>query len=153
MPSITIQDGVHPYVVSNHDVTLRVGELEFLRCKVEDPAWRFESAKSIIENFKFPKFTVRAPITWLRKIVWQNLISSIRALLSIQPIKPGDALNLDKAITSKIHFMTGFPYNPNTEILTLPVKLHGLEFPSLARINAGIVIDGLWRDLNHDVTD
>jgi hypothetical protein len=151
IPSVTIQDGVHPYTVSNHDVPLRVGELKFLHCKVDDPVSRFEQARSVIENFKFPKFMVRAPITLLCKIVWQNLISRIHALLSIQPIKPSDALTLDKAIASKIHFMTGFPYNPNTEILTLPVELHGLEFPSLARINVGIVVEGLWRDLNHHV--
>ena len=29
------------------------------------------------------------------------------------------------------------------------MELHGLEFPSLAHINAGIVVEGLWRDLNH----
>jgi hypothetical protein len=54
-------------------------------------------------------------------------------------------------IASKIHHITGFPYNPNTDILTLPVDLHGLDYPSLARINAGIATEGLWRDLNHHV--
>jgi hypothetical protein len=151
MPSITLQEGVHPHTVTWHEVPIRIGELEFLRCKVDDPAWRFESAHSIIENFKIPKFTIRAPITLLRKIIWQNLVSRIRALLSIQPIKLGDALSLDKMVTSKIHHITGFPYNPKTEILTLPVDLHGLDYPSIARINAGIAIEGLWRDLNHHV--
>jgi hypothetical protein len=151
MPSITIQDGVHPHTVTWHDVPLKVGELEFLWCKVDDPVWRFEGARSIIENFKFPKFTIRAPLTLLRKIIWQNLVSRLRALLSIQPIKPGDALSLDKIIASKIHHITGFPYNPNTDILTLPIDLHGLDYPSLARINAGIATEGLWRDLNHHV--
>ena len=81
----------------------------------------------------------------------ENLISRLRVLLSIQPIKPGDALSLDKMIASKIHHITGFPYNPNTDILTLPVDLHGLDYPSVARINAGIATEGLWRDLNHHV--
>ena len=54
-------------------------------------------------------------------------------------------------IASKIHFITGFPYNPNTEILTLPVDLHGLNYPSVACINAGITVEGLWRDLNHHI--
>jgi hypothetical protein len=54
-------------------------------------------------------------------------------------------------IATKIHLITGFPYNPNTKILTLPLHLHGLDFPSLVRINAGIAIEGLWRDLNHHV--
>jgi hypothetical protein len=151
MPSITLQEGVHPHTITWHEVPIRIGELEFLRCKVDDPVWRFESARSIIENFKLPKFTIRAPITLLRKIIWQNLVSCIRALLSVQPIKPGDALSPDKMIASEIHHITGFPYNPNTEILTLPVDLHGLDYPSVARINAGIAIEGLWRDLNHHI--
>jgi hypothetical protein len=121
MPSITLQEGIHPHTVSWHDVPLRIGELEFLRCKVDDPVWRFEGARSIIENFKFLKFIVRGPITLLHKIIWQNIISCLRALLSIQPIKPGDTLTLDKIIASKIHHITGFPYNPNTNILTLPI--------------------------------
>lgn len=92
---------------------------------------------------------MRAPITPLRKIIWQNLISRIRMLLSIQPINPSDALTLDKLIASKIHHITGFPYNPTTDILTLPIDLHGLDYPSLAHINAGIATEGLWCDLNH----
>jgi hypothetical protein len=83
--------------------------------------------------------------------VWQNLISRLRALISIQPIKPRDTIKLDKLIASKIHHITGFPFNPNTDILTLPIELHGLEFPSITRINARIAINGLWRDLNHHV--
>jgi hypothetical protein len=58
MPSITVQDGVHPHMVTWHDMPLKIGELEFLRCKVDDPVWGFEGAHSIINNFKFPKFTV-----------------------------------------------------------------------------------------------
>jgi hypothetical protein len=54
-------------------------------------------------------------------------------------------------IASKIHLITGFPYNPSMDILMLPVDLHGLDYPSLARINAGIATEGLWRDLNHHV--
>jgi hypothetical protein len=69
----------------------------------------------------------------------------------IQPIKPNDASKLDKLIVSKLHTITGFPYCPNTDILTLPVDLHGQDFPSLARINAGIATEGLWCDLNHHV--
>jgi hypothetical protein len=77
MPSITIQNGIHPHTVTWHDVPLRVGELEFLQCKVDDPVWRFEGARNIVKNFKFLKFTVRAPITFLCKVIWQNLISRL----------------------------------------------------------------------------
>jgi hypothetical protein len=78
--------------------------------------------------------------------------STATVLLSIQPIKLGDALTLDKLIASKIHHITGFPYNPTTDILTLPIDLHGLDYLSLARINVRIVTEGLWRDLNHHVS-
>jgi hypothetical protein len=54
-------------------------------------------------------------------------------------------------IASKIHHITGFPYSHNTDILMLPVDLHGLDYPSLAHINAGIATAGLWHDLNHHV--
>jgi hypothetical protein len=33
----------------------------------------------------------------------------------------------------------------------MPVELYGLEFPSVARINAGTAVEGLWQDLNHHV--
>ena len=45
----------------------------------------------------------------------------------------------------------GFPYRGNTDILTLPVEHHGLDFPSIARINMGLVAEGLARDLNHHI--
>src|ERR1700683_4114230 len=54
MPSIPIQEGAHPHTISWHDVPRRIGELEFLCCKVDDPVWQFEGARSIIENFQFP---------------------------------------------------------------------------------------------------
>jgi hypothetical protein len=47
-------------------------------------------------------------------------------------------------IASKIHFITGFPYSPKTDILTLPVELNSLNYPSLAWINVGIAMEGLW---------
>jgi hypothetical protein len=36
-------------------------------------------------------------------------------------------------------------------VSTLPLAFGGFDFPSLARINAGITIDGLTRDLNHHI--
>ena len=47
--------------------------------------------------------------------------------------------------------MLGFPYRGNTKILTLPVEHHGMEFPSIAWINMGIVIEGITCDLNHHI--
>jgi hypothetical protein len=48
MPSITNSKSIHPHTISWHNVPLKVGELEFLQCKVDDPVWRFEAARSIV---------------------------------------------------------------------------------------------------------
>jgi hypothetical protein len=64
----------------------------------------------------------------------------LQALLSIQPIKNGDALLLDKQLVRKFYI-----YHGNTDILTLPVEHHGLEFPSIAQINMGLVVEGCIR--------
>ncbi|KAJ7920023.1 hypothetical protein B0H13DRAFT_2319938 [Mycena leptocephala] len=107
--------------------------------------------KAFIDDFTFPKFIRRAPITLLRKIVMQNIISKARALLSLQPISRADTEDLDTRIKTKIHAEIGMPFMSNSEVLTLPTDLHGLEFPSIARVNDGIAIDGLHRDLNHQI--
>jgi hypothetical protein len=91
------------------------------------------------------------PITLLWKIVAQCITSRCRALISIQPIKDSDAVLLDQQITGKVDQCFGFPYRPNTNILNLPISHLGMEFPSIARINAGIVVEGLARDLNHHI--
>jgi hypothetical protein len=62
-----------------------------------------------------------------------------------------DADQLDSLIMRKAHEALGFPFQPTTSIATLPVAQHGFGFPSVARINAGLAIDGLSRDLNHHI--
>ncbi|KAJ7938619.1 hypothetical protein B0H13DRAFT_1851564 [Mycena leptocephala] len=94
---------------------------------------------TLIESFVFPKFITRSPITLLRKITSQCIIFRCRALLSLQPIKQSDAEDLDKKIMRN---ELGMPFTPNTLILDVPLKLPRLNFPSIARINAGIAIDG-----------
>ncbi|KAJ7255014.1 hypothetical protein B0H12DRAFT_1050396 [Mycena haematopus] len=131
---------------------LHMERLDFLNAKVDSPGARFSELKDIIEAFAFPRLTGRLPITLLRKMVAQNIVSRCRALLSLQPIKQADAEALDIQISSKIHGILGMPFSPNSIILTLPVSHHGLGFPSIARINAGIAVDGLMRDLNHHIT-
>ncbi len=93
----------------------------------------------------------RLPITLLQKIVSQNIVSRCRALLSLQPIKQIDAETLDKIIIRKVHDALGFPFQPSSIIATLPVSQHGFGFPSIARINASLAVEGLMRDLNHHI--
>src|SRR5882762_6150301 len=153
MPSITQPDnGLYDEgKVTWHDVPLRTGEIQFLRVQVDDTAGRFSELQDFIKNFRFPKFNIQTPITLARKIVSQNIISRCRALLSLQPIKQADAEQLDRLISAKIHDLLRFPFNPQTNVLTLPLSHHGLDFPSIARINAGIATEGLMRDLNHHI--
>ena len=58
---------------------------------------------------------------------------------------------MDHLIASKVHEALGFPYRAMTLILTLPLLLHGMGFPSIEWINAGLSIDGLNRDLKHHI--
>jgi Reverse transcriptase (RNA-dependent DNA polymerase) len=151
MPSITVAPGVSPLVISNHDVPLIPNELDFLRVKINNPANRFRELQDFIEAFNFPKFVGPTPITLIRKIVMQSIASRARALLSFQPVSDTDAIKLDRFVAAKVHAISGFPWIFNSEIATLPVSLHGSEFPSIRRINASIAVDGLARDLNHHI--
>ncbi|KAJ7936520.1 hypothetical protein B0H13DRAFT_1541802, partial [Mycena leptocephala] len=149
--SITDAAGIDPLTVSVHRVKMVANDFEFLRAKVDNPKSRRDQLRAFIDDFTFPKFIRRAPITLLRKIVMQNIISKARALLSLQPISRADAEDLDTRIKTKIHAEIGMPFMPNSEVLTLPTDLHGLDFPSIARVNDGIAVDGLHRDLNHQI--
>ena len=112
---------------------------------------RLRELHDFVEAFTFPKFIGPTPITLIRKIVMQSIASRARALLTLQPITDTDALKLDRVIAAKVHAISGFPWIFNTEIATLPVSLHGFDFPSIRRINASIAVDGLARDLNHHI--
>src|ERR1700731_93332 len=151
MPSITDTPDTDPWQVTWHRVPLICDQLEFLRTKVNDPSARYEHLCDYIENFRFPKFTLRPPITLLRKIVNQIIVSKCRALLTLQPIKHTDAIRLDDAIKMKIHQLAGLPYAPCSHILNLPIPLHGLGCISIARLNSAITIEGTIHNLNHHV--
>ncbi|KAJ7670182.1 hypothetical protein DFH06DRAFT_1125569 [Mycena polygramma] len=141
-PSITNEPGVDPLTMKSYQVPVIRTGLDFLNAKVDDPE-RLDTSL---------RLTGRLPITLLHKMVAQNVVSRCRALLSLQPIKQADAEALDVRISMKIHAILGMPFSPNSKILTLPVSHHGLGFPSIARINAGIIVDGILRDLNHHIT-
>lgn len=51
----------------------------------------------------------------------------------------------------RVHEILGFPFCPSSVVVTLPLNLGGFDFPSLARINAGIAVEGLAKDLNHHI--
>ncbi|TFK17261.1 hypothetical protein FA15DRAFT_736109 [Coprinopsis marcescibilis] len=142
-------DDSYIFSTSQKSLLTNTLQMERFQTKVDDPASRFEELKEIIETFQFPTIIGRLPITLARKIVAQNIVSRCRALLYLQPIKQNDAESLDKLIIRRVHQLTGFPFSPNTEIATLPISALGLGFPSIARINAGIALNGINHDLNH----
>ena len=94
---------------------------------------------------------VKTPIILLWKIIAQCIVSHCCALLSLQPVKQDQAIKLDHLIASKVHEALGFPYRATTLILTLPLSLHGMGFPSIEWINAGLSIDGLNHNLKHHI--
>jgi len=52
-------------------------------------------------------------------------------------------------IAQKVHDYLGFPFRFKSLLLSTPVSLRGLGFPSIARLNASLAVSGLHRDLNH----
>jgi hypothetical protein len=54
-------------------------------------------------------------------------------------------------LASKIHTSLGFPFRFNTTLLTLPLNLHGLGFPSISHLNSSLAVSGLQRDLTHHI--
>ena len=75
MPSITVEPGVSPLSITNHDVPLILNELEFLHVKIDNPLHHLCELHDFVEAFTFPKFIGPIPITLIRKIVMQSIAS------------------------------------------------------------------------------
>ena len=88
-------------------------------------------------------------LTVLRCIISQVLISKIWPHLSLQSISTAHSLKLDHLIASKIHHYLGFPFHFNTTLLTAPLELRGLAFPSISHLNSSLAVSGLHQDLSH----
>jgi hypothetical protein len=68
------------------------------------------------------------------------------------PISHQHAITLDHLIALKVHDYLGFPFRFKSLLLSSPLNLRGLGFPSISRINASLTVSGLHRDLNHHLT-
>ncbi|KAF8164064.1 hypothetical protein BJ912DRAFT_1035130 [Pholiota molesta] len=104
--------------------------------KVYTDTLSFDSVSTGIGDDPMVHVIGRLPITIIRKVIAQNVVSKCRALLSLQPILPTDAEKLDRLIMRKVHETLGFPFQPSTDIANLPISLHGFGFPSISKINA-----------------
>ena len=134
-----------------HHVPIIQDHITFLRVPINQPHKQFLSLRDIISNFKFPLLSSHLPLTLLRRIISQSVISKLRPHLALQPISPANATTLDKMLATKIHTHLGFPFRFNTVLLTTPLELRGLGFPSISRLNSSLAVSGLQRDLTHHI--
>ncbi|EJD45292.1 hypothetical protein AURDEDRAFT_43389, partial [Auricularia subglabra TFB-10046 SS5] len=141
MPSVSPAAGADPMLVTFHPVPVHQGSLQFLNCSIDDGKATYDTISDIINNFSFPRLAVRLPITLIRKIVEQNIISRARPRIALQPLERSQANSLDKAISALVHRWSRFLYLPNSLILNLPIALHGLGFSSIERLNDAMASD------------
>ncbi|GBE81774.1 hypothetical protein SCP_0401470 [Sparassis crispa] len=132
-----------------HDVRVVTSHIDFLRVCVNDPQHQYEKIRDIILTFDLPNLFLRLPLTALRRIFSQCLLSRIRPHLAFQPISRRHAAQLDHLLASCIHHYFSFPFRFNSQLLTIPIRHHGFDFPSIARLNDCAAVTGLLRDLNH----
>ncbi|KAG1769503.1 hypothetical protein EV702DRAFT_978666, partial [Suillus placidus] len=151
MPSL---DPCNPQsiVPVEHPVRVVTRHTEFLRVHVNDPEHQYQHLDGILSSFQLPDLPTRLPLTAIRRIICQTLISRIRPRLAFQPITPAQAQKLDLRIAHIVHHYLRFPFTFHSGLLSLPVALFGFDFPSITRLNASAAVVGLQRDLNHPIT-
>ncbi|PPR01348.1 LOW QUALITY PROTEIN: hypothetical protein CVT26_015406 [Gymnopilus dilepis] len=151
MPSISYADP-QADCTYNNKVPVVTDHTTFLRVPINRPDLQFAHLRDIVMNFHFPVLKRRLPLTALRRIISQQVISKIRPHISLQPIAHGDATSLDHLLSAKVHEYLGFPFRFNPQLLTQPLRFRGFDFPSISRINSSLAVSGLQRDLNHHLT-
>ncbi|KAF8312164.1 uncharacterized protein EI90DRAFT_2826791, partial [Cantharellus anzutake] len=148
MPTISLSCPSSP-LVPMVQVPVRRDHIHFLRVSINDPNSQFNHLSSLISSFIIPKSYQRFPITVIRKIVNQLLISKVRAHLALHPVSPSHASSLQSQIASLVHSYLPFPFSPSTQVLSLPSNHYGFGFTSIPHLNASLALAGLLRDLNH----
>ena len=134
-----------------HQVPIVQDHITFLRVPINQPQKQFLFLRDIISNFKFPLLSSCLPLTLLRRIISQSVISKLRPHLALQPVSLANAVRLDKMLTTKIHAHLGFPFHFNSALLATPLELRGLGFPSISRLNSSLAVSGLQQDLTHHI--
>jgi hypothetical protein len=148
MPSVDYTDPQSPRT-SWHPIPVVTDHTTFLRVPINQPDKQFAFLQDVISNFHFPLSAARLPLTVLRRLVSQCVISKIRPHLALQPISDNNAAKLDSLLASKIHQYLHFPFRFHTILFSTPLDLRGLGFPSIARLNASLAVSGLHHDLTH----
>ncbi|GJE97002.1 hypothetical protein PsYK624_132120 [Phanerochaete sordida] len=156
LPSHVLVPSVDPADPSSssipmHPVAFTTRHCEFQRVMVNDQDAQFLRLRDLIQSFELPTTFTRLPITALRRIFAQCLVSRIRPALAYQPIRRTDAASLDRALATRVHEYFSFPFHFNSVLLSLPLRNFGLDFPSISRLNDSAAVTGMLRDLNHHV--
>ncbi|KAK0229128.1 hypothetical protein EDD85DRAFT_741369, partial [Armillaria nabsnona] len=149
---ITSVHPAQPEIPVQHNLSVSTSHIEFLRLSINDPSAQYHKLKSLISSFDFPSLlNIRLPLPALRRVLSQCLVSKIRPHLAYQPISETDAMHLDHLIAAKVHEYFSFPFCFNSGLLSLPLSLHGFDFPSVSHLNRVAAVNGLLRDLNHHI--
>ncbi|RDX44489.1 hypothetical protein OH76DRAFT_1320870, partial [Lentinus brumalis] len=151
MPSVDPSDPDSDNL-THHPITVTTDFFDFLRVQVNDPTAQYDKIRRLILDFAFPNLPTRLPLTALRRILSQCLVSRIRPYLSHQPLSRAAAEELDRLLAQRVHEYLGFPFRFNSHVLFAPFSHLGFDFRSVARLNDAEAIQGLLRDLNHHVS-
>ncbi|KAG1775613.1 hypothetical protein EV702DRAFT_950963, partial [Suillus placidus] len=134
MPSLD-PNNPESIVPVEHPVRVVTQHAEFLRVRVNDPEHQYQHLDGILSSFQLPDLPTRLPLTAIRRIICQTLISHIRPRLAFQPITPAQAQKLDLCIAHIVHHYLCFPFTFHSGLLSFPVALFGFDFPSITRLN------------------
>src|SRR5260370_21205694 len=118
---------------------------------MNDPQSQFHLLSSMISTFFIPNSHCHLPLSILRKIINQLLISKLQAHLSLHQISPYHASSLQSMMSLLIHSYLPFPFSPSSNILCSPSTSYGFGFASIPHLNASLALSGLLRDLNHHI--
>jgi hypothetical protein len=61
-------------MITEHEVPVSTNEFNFLWAQVDDPKNRYLELVDIIDSFSFPAFSIRTPLTLIRKVVSQSIV-------------------------------------------------------------------------------
>ncbi len=102
MPTV---DPAHPdsNTISHQPVAVATEWFDFLRVHINNPDAQYDKIRHLIADFTFPHLPTRLPLTALRRILSQCLVSRIRPYLAYQPIARDKAEDLDRLMATRVH--------------------------------------------------
>lgn len=105
--TISPEKTVSPPEVKAVVIELRGNRLEFMNVWLDEPAKQYTEIEENTSLFRFPVLTRRMPISLIRKITAQSLISKTRAMITMHPIPADQAESLANMISLKVAYTIG----------------------------------------------